>query len=451
LDAEEFLRLGDGYERPRTQRASSEERAPGADQGTENTWAALFAPHPEGAGPFGGRDNALTALVGFERAKRFPFEGGVVFALHWNVTYCDPPLDEAFVRERVSRAWAEWTEGDEPDATPADLRHTSPEAQEWQIKSGDYLLDLETGGGGLAWFIKNVLVRGGYHFVSAPAAGAKTWFLIDLAVAVASGRSWLALDVPQAPVLYLDMEIGEAQFSTRFKKLGAARGLPFHYLDEDVKLDRRADVDRLVALIQQRNIELLVIDTFSRVWTGDENDNRQVRAFGATIKAIRKKTGVTVVLAHHDRKTRLDGDSPIGHEKMRGGGDIAAQCDLAYAITRAGENLFEVTTTKNRVLPAADALHVFFTLEDNDDRTTVTLKTVDAAARSEQAQDDMAGRIRSALTQHGALNQTQLTERVGARKSLVVAAAERLLTEGEITCEPGARGTKMYRIPEAQN
>jgi len=420
--------------------------AKSSGDGGGGKWSKLWEQQPEGGGAFGGRDNALTSLVGFLRAKSFSFEAARFIASHWNQNYCFPPLPDHEVMEKIGRKWYEWREGGHEDETPEDFeQEKKPEAEAWVFKSAKYLLDFVAHGGGLKWFVKNVFVENGHHYVSAPAAGAKSWLLIDLAVAAATGRQWLNLDVPHVPVLYIDAELGEGQFSTRFQKLGAVEDALFFYLDEDVKLDRKGDAVKLINFMVDNGIKLLLIDTFSRVWTGDENDNRQIRAFGEVIKAIRKKTGATVIIAHHDRKSKTE-ESAVAHEKMRGGGDIGAQCDFAYGLAKRG-GLFHVFVTKNRSVPESDELNVHFELKDNEDKTRIELRILDPNERSERILTEMEQRILQVM-EDGPLTTTGLAERVEGKKSVVIAAAKRLYENDEL--EQQRRGNAvLYGLPGA--
>ena len=51
----------------------------------EGTLTKLMQRHPEGGGPYGGRDNALTACVGYFRSTRIDYNFAAPAILHWKI------------------------------------------------------------------------------------------------------------------------------------------------------------------------------------------------------------------------------------------------------------------------------------------------------------------------------------------------------------------------------
>ena len=97
------------------------QREPGEPSG-DGTMAKLYTKHPEGGGPYGGRDNALTAYVGYLRSTGIDYDSAYPAALAWNLQWCDPPMDESDVAFKAGRAWSDWPESDREPLTPAMLR-----------------------------------------------------------------------------------------------------------------------------------------------------------------------------------------------------------------------------------------------------------------------------------------------------------------------------------------
>ena len=175
----------------------------GKSSSSEGVWEKVLETHGEGRGAFGGRDNALTRLLGLLRARRIPYVAAREWAHNWNENHCVPPLTRSEVDDKVSRGWVAWAEGDEPDAVPEDYGKPLKKEARVLLTSND-LLDMDSDDASL-WLIKNVLVKGGIHYISAPPAGGKSWVMLDLARAMTCGVPWIgSLEAPQLPVLYID-------------------------------------------------------------------------------------------------------------------------------------------------------------------------------------------------------------------------------------------------------
>jgi hypothetical protein len=137
----------------------------------EGTLKKLLQRHPEGGGPYGGRDNALTACVGYYRSTRLDINFAIAGILDWNRTYCDPPMDEYEVREKAGRAWADWKDSDLPPLTPAMLREQLEQKIEpepdleiwdwWRFKEEGQNCPEQD------WIADNMIIHKGLHFIAA--------------------------------------------------------------------------------------------------------------------------------------------------------------------------------------------------------------------------------------------------------------------------------------------
>jgi KaiC/GvpD/RAD55 family RecA-like ATPase len=146
----------------------------------------------------------------------------------------------------------------------------------------------------------------------------KTWIALHLAVAIASGKPFLAWGVLKARrVLYVDGEMALIELRQRvlalsggqvpdllelmpselvFGQLGA--GLILNDLDQQAKF--LATLDALKALGRQP--EVLIFDNLSSLTTGtDENSNTEQDELLAFFRGLRH-AGYTVAFVHHDGK-----------------------------------------------------------------------------------------------------------------------------------------------------
>jgi AAA domain len=444
IDTNEFLKLADV---PLNGAAPKPFRV--VDGGAEDAgkWRNIFTQHPESGGAFGGRDNALFKLVAFLRAKSVPYEGGLDFCHWWNRRYCLPPLAEEDIHEKVSRAWAEWTEGGHEDANPEDFQ-AKKKQEERQILTIDDLLDLEESGKGMEWLVPNVFVRSGIHFLSAPAAGAKSWLMLDLSRCLVSGAPWLGqYEIPQGAVLYVDEEMGQAKTSKRVKQLGFGRGLPFFYLGKQgIRIFNKADLKLIVDTCKEKQTSLVCIDTLTSVFPGlKENESEHVSLLRSYFNEI-TETGATLIVAHHDRKNG-QGEGDIAHYRMAGSRDFGAMADMAYGIDKRG-SFFHLSVTKNRLLADEDTIEVDFAIEDNEDKERVTLRVLDSTERSDRVLTTVERRITACLQKNGRMNTNTLCDNVQGTKAAVIAALTRLVDAEEVICER-IGNAKFYDLPGA--
>lgn len=429
VDADWFLSLADEVD-----------DSPSLTGDGRRKWEAVWSPHPEGGGAFGGRDNALTVFAGFMRAKSVPYVGAVSWTRSWNQEYCLPPLSDEHLRVSLARKWAEWAEGGHTDRT-ADGGIAEP--HEWKLMTALDLLELEEGGGGVSWLIDKAVVEHGLNLVTSPPGGAKSWFMLDMARRLAHGEDWF-LDIPleQTGCLYLDAEMGEASMSSRVKKLGFHRDAPFYYLGrENIKLQRHEDVKRLVDIATEREVSIIFMDTLIRFHDYEENNNTEMARLLMHMRPL-QEAGITLFIGHHDRKSGV-GDSKVTLNRARGAGDLPGQMDMAFGIDSRGGNIFGLSVTKPRHMKEDDAkrLTLDFAVEDYDDgeRTRVRELTGDERGAHKHSHDEET--VIEALA-NGPMSTNELSDVADIRKENAIVCAKRLVDRGRL--ETRKAGNRVY-------
>jgi RecA-family ATPase len=84
-------------------------------------------------------------------------------------------------------------------------------------------------------------------------------------------------------------------------------------------LDRNAD--QLYDECEAWGADLVVLDSFSRFHTKNENDSGEMsKLFYEAVKPLSRDLGATVMILHHANKT----ESQSNQKKVRGSGDITA-------------------------------------------------------------------------------------------------------------------------------
>ena len=198
--------------------------------------------------------------------------------------------------------------------------------------------------------IRGLLRRGHVGVIVARAKSGKSWGLVNLAVSVVMGMSWLGYQCERGNVLFIDPEIDPLSLDNRFSAVCDTMGADRAAVDAGVfrwslrgatvegraptLADVAADIERCVAAgaLQYGYISLVCIDSASALLGGDadENSSSSVRSFFSTCLRIARTLGAAIVLTHHEGKAQ-SGDRDA---MARGRGSSAwSDCpDLALSL-----------------------------------------------------------------------------------------------------------------------
>jgi hypothetical protein len=228
----------------------------------------------------------------------------------------------------------------------------------------------------------------------------KTFWLLDLCLAVAAGRPWRGRNTRRGLVIYV---AGEGATSVRMRVAayrlgnpGIAAGLPFAILPQAVDFLSFDSVSQLIDRIRQAEVEcgekavLIIIDTFARAITGgNENDAQDVGIAVAAGDLIRAETGAAVGFVHHTGKDPGKG--------ARGSSALRAATDTEILIEGL-ENPRRVTVTKQRDLEPDKAMPFELVpvriLEASDEGPAITSCVVKHLEAEEQPAPRATGELR---------------------------------------------------------
>lgn len=135
------------------------------------------------------------------------------------------------------------------------------------------------------WLAEPVFAQGRAHAIYAPGGTGKSLFSLWLAAALATGKQGLD-DYPlqRRRVLYLDYEMTHEDLVERLSAMGYNEDCDLSWLHYALlpslpPADAPEGGKAIARLAQLVDAELVILDTFSRAVTGDENDADTVRAF----------------------------------------------------------------------------------------------------------------------------------------------------------------------------
>lgn len=168
----------------------------------------------------------------------------------------------------------------------------------------------------LTWLVEEMIPEGAFFLTSRPKMR-KSWLVLQLAIAVASGGTFLDKKVAQGEVLGLFLEENDRRLKRRIDTLFTFNKVPnldgFHYwapgsLDFDEYFPRGSDGCDVIGkwLEDHPKCKLVIIDTFAHFRGHETGRNQNVYQldYDAVMPITRlcAKHQVTCIIVHHERK-----------------------------------------------------------------------------------------------------------------------------------------------------
>jgi hypothetical protein len=186
------------------------------------------------------------------------------------------------------------------------------------------------------WAVPGLLPAGLTICGGRPKVG-KSWLGLQLACAVASGGPVLDTRAQQGRVLVLALEDPPRRVKDRMIKQGWPAGLPVDVLPLGLFQEKVGDLGkgggrRLACQIERGQYRLVVIDTFTRAFAGDQNDHVEMSLSLAPIQEAAQTLNTAVLIIDHLRKG-VGGDSDAVVDLL-GSTAKAALCDAVMGLYR---------------------------------------------------------------------------------------------------------------------
>lgn len=175
------------------------------------------------------------------------------------------------------------------------------------------------------WQVVGLIPRASTVVLFGDSQAGKTFFALDIAASIATGRALSGRQVRQGSVLYVAAE-GYGGFGKRLRALVQRfpdlPASPFRVLRQAI--DFRTHHNEL--LVRARDVEedggrlgLIVIDTLSQTIFGDENGT-DMTDYISRAGLLAGETGAPVMIAHHQGKDAAKGAR--GSSSLRGNSDV---------------------------------------------------------------------------------------------------------------------------------
>jgi AAA domain/DnaB-like helicase N terminal domain len=195
------------------------------------------------------------------------------------------------------------------------------------------------------WLVKHVIPAESMGMLFGASGTFKSFIALDAALHVAHGLPWLGRKTAQGPVIYIAAEGGSGLWS-RVLAWHRTRNLrwqdaPLYVVP--VAIDLRADAWRIVEAAQTLGVtpSLVVVDTLSQTYSGEENSANEVadylREIGVRFRAL---WGCAVALVHHS--------GHIATERPRGSSAIRANLDFLLGVFRDEKEMLATLTCEKQ-------------------------------------------------------------------------------------------------------
>lgn len=194
------------------------------------------------------------------------------------------------------------------------------------------------------FFVEGLLPQG-LALLSAPPKYGKSWFVLDLCLAVARGIPFLGRKTYSCGCLYLALEDSENRLKSRMLAL-----LPSYEIPRNFSFCLAAPdlanglIDQLESFLQANpDTGMIVIDTLQKV-RGPSSRSEGAYKYDyremGQIKSFADKHGILVLLVHHLRKMADDSDP---HNRISGTNGIMGAADTSLVLSRVKRTDAETT------------------------------------------------------------------------------------------------------------
>jgi len=169
------------------------------------------------------------------------------------------------------------------------------------------------------WIVKGVIQRGANGFIAGEPKAGKSYISADLAIALATGNSWLGFEIPQAVRVALisreDENMHNLWVNTREQ---SAR----------FRLDDSASLSPMIEAVREHKAEVAIIDVMNILHGAEENDATEMRKVMDSLTHFHAETGADLCVLHHFNKA-LGGTLT---RRLRGSSAIAGWAEYIIAV-----------------------------------------------------------------------------------------------------------------------
>lgn len=187
--------------------------------------------------------------------------------------------------------------------------------------------------------IENFLYEGQIVSIAGPAKNKKTWLVLNFVLCLLrQGTEFLGIPTLKSicadpKILFVEEEGSRTKFRDRVRKV--LRGIAWQGMTgwahkSGVQLDEREGIDQLIEWIKTDGYNVLVLDPFQNMFSGDENTGKDMAiVWKNLLKLSRLFPKLVIVILFHFGK---EGEIEKGLNSIRGHSSIGGKTDVAILV-----------------------------------------------------------------------------------------------------------------------
>lgn len=198
--------------------------------------------------------------------------------------------------------------------------------------------------------IASVLRCGHTLLLSGPSKAGKSYNLIQLAIAISAGGSWMGHPILNpGPVLAVNLEVDENSYLNRVSRTAKRMKADGQIKEYPTSLDvwtlrgHAVELGKLVPImcrrLNGRPHSAIILDPIYKLMEGDENSNSDMARFWRHFDKLARETGCAIIIAHHFSKGTQGGKASIDRSSGAGTFGRAPDGCITLSPLDIGENV----------------------------------------------------------------------------------------------------------------
>ncbi|MDE3017249.1 MAG: AAA family ATPase [Pseudomonadota bacterium] len=197
------------------------------------------------------------------------------------------------------------TLNNENACTAADKTWTKPNPGEHRLISLTSLMRMEFPEP--KWIVPNTIPDGGCVILAGPPKVGKSWFVLDLALGVATGGMVMGkISVEKGGVIYYALEDTLRRLQSRLKLLDATKEQDNLFFETRVPTLDQGGLEMISADLKANpGVRLIIVDTLQKVRGPTQGSGKTYEldyALITKLKQLADDSGVTIIVVHHVKK-----------------------------------------------------------------------------------------------------------------------------------------------------